>query len=368
MDHHDLIIDYGDENGFTALHEAAQSGHLRVVQLLVEKGFDVNARDTDGDTPALRAATYGHLEVVQYLQQHGAALSKQVNIKGDTIVSTAAKDDYHRIVRYIAETEPHLVSCATKDPVGMTALMVAAGAGSIKTTQYIIENLPNDELTEKANDGLSVLHFAAKSGSKKVVDLILRNVTDVNIKSGDGSTALHFAVDDGNSPNVVNALISAGADGSIKNEKGDLPAHYAAARGDWDHFSMMKKLIEAAGDNCSWLNEEDSNSRSMLRIVTSHPTFTDYSLKMIDFLCDCSGLALELPCPGPIGGPPLLNLVRELSHRTFIKTIPGMPDPPTDAWQLHTAIKILVRSGASVECTDLSGNTALHVLCLGNLG
>ncbi|KAH7383079.1 hypothetical protein BKA64DRAFT_176304 [Cadophora sp. MPI-SDFR-AT-0126] len=116
LDHPDIATDHVDKCGFTALHEAAQSGHLQVVQLLVEKNFNINARDMDGNTPAMQAASFNHFEVVQYLQQHGAVLVDQVNTEGETIASLAAKSDCHRIVRYIAETDPRLRREASKAP------------------------------------------------------------------------------------------------------------------------------------------------------------------------------------------------------------------------------------------------------------
>ena len=61
------FLDDGDENGWTALHEAARSGHADVLRLLVAKGADASkktkygqsvhdiARDLhDADHPAMR--------------------------------------------------------------------------------------------------------------------------------------------------------------------------------------------------------------------------------------------------------------------------------------------------------------------------
>ena len=61
------FLDDGDENGWTALHEAARSGHADVLRLLVAKGADAAkrtkygqsvhdiARDLhDADHPAMR--------------------------------------------------------------------------------------------------------------------------------------------------------------------------------------------------------------------------------------------------------------------------------------------------------------------------
>jgi hypothetical protein len=41
----------GDENGYTAIHAAAAYGHQQLIQILLEAGADLHARDSDGDTP-----------------------------------------------------------------------------------------------------------------------------------------------------------------------------------------------------------------------------------------------------------------------------------------------------------------------------
>jgi ankyrin repeat protein len=60
--------DYG-----TALMNAASSGSLAVVRMLVEAGADVNTQDPSGDSALMRAVVFpGHLRVVEYLLEHGA--------------------------------------------------------------------------------------------------------------------------------------------------------------------------------------------------------------------------------------------------------------------------------------------------------
>jgi ankyrin repeat protein len=58
--------------GQTALSRAAIKGHEAVVELLLEKGADVESKDSDGLTPLSWAARGGHEAVVKLLLEKGA--------------------------------------------------------------------------------------------------------------------------------------------------------------------------------------------------------------------------------------------------------------------------------------------------------
>lgn len=69
-----VLVDVTDSAGYTALHYATRGGHVRVCEILLEHGANVDAR-TRGmrATPLHRAAYMGHVEVVDLLLRHGAA-------------------------------------------------------------------------------------------------------------------------------------------------------------------------------------------------------------------------------------------------------------------------------------------------------
>jgi hypothetical protein len=68
-------VNFANEKDQTALHAAAENGHVEVVADLLAKGVDVNARNQQGQTPLHLAALEGHAAVVAALLAKGAAVN-----------------------------------------------------------------------------------------------------------------------------------------------------------------------------------------------------------------------------------------------------------------------------------------------------
>ncbi len=65
--------------GDTALHHAARNGDIEIVEQLVSRGADVNARSDHGHFPLYCAAGHGHLETTRYLVQNSADLGARLS-------------------------------------------------------------------------------------------------------------------------------------------------------------------------------------------------------------------------------------------------------------------------------------------------
>ena len=86
LDRNEKLINKRDENGWTPLHEAVRDGNIDVIELLLERGADINARtgpNHDGPT-ALYLAMEHHRDydddseeesdVELFLKKHNAIL------------------------------------------------------------------------------------------------------------------------------------------------------------------------------------------------------------------------------------------------------------------------------------------------------
>jgi ankyrin repeat protein len=60
------------ENGYTALHAAAENNHLHVIRLLIEHGAQSKARIDNGQTPFDLASLAGHEEAAALLRDQCA--------------------------------------------------------------------------------------------------------------------------------------------------------------------------------------------------------------------------------------------------------------------------------------------------------
>jgi len=89
----------------TTIHEAAKNGHKEVVlQLLLEKGANIESKDECGRTPLIVASQNGHKEVVQLLLEKGADIEvKDKNGKRVLDVCDSAMSDFIRCLPIFIE-------------------------------------------------------------------------------------------------------------------------------------------------------------------------------------------------------------------------------------------------------------------------
>ena len=96
-----------DGTGTTGLMLASGFGHVKVVQLLLDRRANVNKVDEEGVTPLMRAAQEGHVPVVKLLLQHGADTEIK-NKSGWTASEAASKAGQREVMAAFAQHKPYV--------------------------------------------------------------------------------------------------------------------------------------------------------------------------------------------------------------------------------------------------------------------
>jgi uncharacterized protein len=92
----ELLLQRGadvNKTGWTALHYAATGGHVQIMELLLDRHAYIDARSPNGTTPLMMAAMYGTKEAVELLLVAGAdwTLNNEQNLTAMQFAQKANK-------------------------------------------------------------------------------------------------------------------------------------------------------------------------------------------------------------------------------------------------------------------------------------
>ena len=210
------------------------------VQLLIDSGADVNAKDERGNTAliyATEARPAINLAVTEMLVKAGA----DVNTTGEdgmTALMYAAMHDDPRVVKRLLEAQADV---AARDAKGWTALMHATrkDRGHAAIIELLIA--AGAEVNAAHKRGGTALSSACYNGHVGAVERLLDAGSKVNVKDQGGWTPLICACFNGHAP-IVKRLLAAGADVNAEDGAGRSPLRVATDSGHWE---TVKVLTEA---------------------------------------------------------------------------------------------------------------------------
>lgn len=212
------------------LHEAAASGNVSWMRILLEQGSDPNSRNEQGETPLLVAIKAGNARSVAFLLQNGADRG-EVQPDGHPLWVEEAGIMTPEILRF----------------------MLPGNAAPADVYQALNEAIVHNPYERVVEELLSVAQAqpdfakqcfwpaALQSTNQTVVDsLLIRNILPVNGCDGVKEPPLVSAIKAGNEK-LTASLILLGADPTRQDEAGYTAAYYAMKAG-WSDIS--KQLIQ----------------------------------------------------------------------------------------------------------------------------
>lgn len=269
---------------FRPIHMTVRLGLASILQILIDKGCDLNSRTDTGETALMLCACYKRDDCLRILVTAGADLGL-VSVAGVSATKAAACSHWSIIFQRVvvdlirAGTVPRSSNPSVFSPImfaarcgdvgslevlltrpdididvqdeeGYSPLMAAAKEGHVNVFRVLVFAGANAKLCNKAGEtaidlsrskenrdlfeqvmleftlergsagGFYALHFAARRGDMAAARLLTKRGCDVNAVDGDGYTPLMLAAREGHAE-VCQLLIHGGAKCDAKTHRGE---------------------------------------------------------------------------------------------------------------------------------------------------
>jgi ankyrin repeat protein len=223
-----------DRKGDNALAVAARMGRLPFVKALLAAQTPADAEQLDranvaGSTPLIQAAQANRTAIARLFIDAGAKVDA-VNRQGETPLSAAAFNGNAELVELLLSRK---VAPDTVDATGKGVLTYAAARGSARVVALLLDAGVDPNRRYRAD--LTALMWAAghpdnvsEADALQTVKLLLARGAKIDFVDDRGQSALMIAASLGHGP-MTQALLTAGADRTLRDKHGKSAAELAAA-------------------------------------------------------------------------------------------------------------------------------------------
>ena len=315
-----LLIDKGMSlkisDGETPLNTAVFMNNIELVNLLIEKGADINEPNSNGCMPLHIAARHNCVEIAKLLINKGA--KKDVVSKIGSPYAIALGSGNKNIVSMLVDPNKK-----NNQQLNME-LYLSCKTGNIGTIRQKIRE--GADVNFIFMDGTTPLIIAAVYEKFRVMEELLKNKADINLNTFNG-TALHLAAVL-NKPRSIEFLINHGANPEIHSGMDyATPLTCGVLQ---NSFDAVRALIKKGAN----INSRHSQGATSLILATSIKNF-----QMVQFLVENNA---NLDLQDNDGNTALLNSIRDESFEI---------------------VNYLIDKGANISIGDVNGFQPIHLSC-----
>ncbi|KFY88352.1 hypothetical protein V498_06811 [Pseudogymnoascus sp. VKM F-4517 (FW-2822)] len=323
-----------DTVGYTALHYAAQHGHVGTVNMLLENGASAKLTSDDGakKTALHLAVGVANSKLIKSLLNDGADAGAR-DSSGYNVVALSAEGGFDEVMRFLFDDEKNVQMVWDSVHNGNTPLHLAAMYGHTSTCEYLVQL--QADIKAVNNNHETPLYLAVRGGFLGIVKLLLK-----------------FEKESRDDPKQTQEIGGSDSEQNIAS-----PLQIAAELGYTDIIQLLLKYENyATGDDIAKslrlaAAEDDAESAKVLLDKTTDTDAADPEGNTALHVASSHGHA-ELVC--------IL-----LDSGKFNKDVPnegGMAAMHLAAREGHArAVATIVKHNGSVEITNANGDTPLHL-------
>ena len=271
----------GQQTSLTPLMAAAEYGFVEIATFFISNGVDVNQLTAQRQNALHKAAQYGHTDIARMLHDHGCNM-KQFDFEGHMPPHLAALNNHAEFIKFFVEETTYDVE-SFRNSKGGSILNDASYSGSLDVVKYLMTVPEGRDLIHAFdNVGLGPMHLVCLNGNIKVLEILMENGGDVNVKSDNGFTPLVFSVNNG-FKSLAKALVENGADINLVTNGGSTAFIHACQSGMYD---MVEYMLEKGAD----VTQTDSLGRTPLQLAIMEHVSTELCLLLLKNHADPSAV------------------------------------------------------------------------------
>jgi ankyrin repeat protein len=147
--------------------------------MLLDAGANANRANEDGETPLMLAARTGAVKVADLLVRHGANVNARETFRNQSALMWAA-----------AESKPEMVAFLISKGAAVNVRAAANDWPDQMTAEPRVQYRPTG--------GLTPLLYAARAGCQGCIEALLKGGADIDLPNPDGMTPIMMAIDNSN--------------------------------------------------------------------------------------------------------------------------------------------------------------------------
>lgn len=206
------------KNHERSLLEASEAGDVRKARGILRETahcVDLNCRNESDDTPLIVAARNGHDELVRFLMEEGADIDSTNRSGNDALIVASEHSGNVAVLELLLDAGAVI---DRKNEMGRTALIEAASIGDLQNVAVLLQRHPDLDAVSREEE--TALTFAIVNEYPDVVKALIEAGAEVNWEDTKGWTPLTYGVYRGN-VEIVHLLLDAEADPNHADMNGD---------------------------------------------------------------------------------------------------------------------------------------------------